>query len=164
MGDLMSKIKLRDVVDSDLPLFFDHQLDPEANRMAAFTAENPADRDRFDGLWDRIRSDDSIINKTIIYGDEVAGHIGAFNRFGVREITYWLGREFWGKGIATEALMLFLDHETTRPIYGRVAKDNIGSMRVLQKCGFEIVGEDKAYAAARGAETEEYVLELLAED
>ncbi|MCI0712839.1 MAG: GNAT family N-acetyltransferase [Chloroflexi bacterium] len=153
-------VTLREVVDQDLPLFFDHQLDPEANRMAAFTAENPADIDAFEAHWDRIRSDDSIINKTIMYGDEVAGHIASFERFGVTEVTYWLGREFWGKGIATNALLLFLDEVTIRPIYARAAKDNKASLRVLEKCGFEIVGEDKAYAHARSADTEEFILEL----
>lgn len=152
-------VTLREVVDQDLPHFYEHQLDPEANRMAAFTAENPADIRAFRTHWERILSDESTINKTIMYGDEVAGHIASFVRFGDREVTYWLGREFWGKGIATQALTLLLDHDPTRPIYARAAKDNIASIRVLQKCGFEIVGEDKGYAAARGAETEEFILE-----
>lgn len=152
-------VTLRDVVDQDLPQFYEHQLDPEANRMAAFTAENPADIGAFRTHWDRILSDSSTINRTIMYGDEVAGHIASFERFGVTEVTYWLGREFWGKGIATEALLLLLDEVTIRPIYARAAKDNKASLRVLEKCGFEIVGEDKGYAHARGAETEEFVLE-----
>jgi RimJ/RimL family protein N-acetyltransferase len=152
-------VTLRDVIDQDLPQFYEHQLDPEANRMAAFTAENPADIGAFRTHWERILSDSSTLNKTILYDGEVAGHIASFIRFGDREVTYWLGREFWGKGIATQALTLFLDHDPTRPIYARAAKDNIASIRVLQKCGFEIVGEDKGYAAARGAETEEFILE-----
>lgn len=159
-----ANVTLRDVVDRDLPHFYDHQLDPEANRMAAFTAEDPADIGAFRAKWERIRSDPTTLNKTILYGDEVAGHIASFIRFGEREITYWLGREFWGKGIATQALALFLDHDPTRPIYARAAKDNIASIRVLEKCGFEVIGEDKGYAAARGAETEEFILELKAED
>jgi RimJ/RimL family protein N-acetyltransferase len=76
------------------------------------------------------------------------------------EVTYWIGREFWGRGIATAALAEFLKLQTTRPIFGRAAKDNVGSLRVLAKCGFVIIREDKGYAYARGEEVEEYVLRL----
>jgi RimJ/RimL family protein N-acetyltransferase len=156
----IDNITLRDVIDQDLPQFYDYQLDPEANRMAAFTVENPADIGAFRTHWDKIRGSDSMAVMTILFDDEVAGHIGSFYRFGDREVTYWLGREYWGKGIATEALRRYLEYETTRPLYARVAKDNVGSIRVLEKCGFEVVGEDVGYANARGADTEEFILEL----
>ncbi|MCB0242704.1 MAG: GNAT family N-acetyltransferase, partial [Anaerolineae bacterium] len=73
---------------------------------------------------------------------------------------YWLGREYWGKGIATRALAAFLEIITVRPLYARAAQDNIGSLMVLAKCGFVICGKDKGFATARGGETEEYVLRL----
>ena len=79
-----------------------------------------------------------------------------------REVGYWIGQEFWGKGIATQALRLFLEKVALRPMYARAAKDNLASIRVLQKCGFTICGESKGYANARGCEIEE-VLFILGE-
>jgi RimJ/RimL family protein N-acetyltransferase len=153
-------ITLRDVIPSDLPIFFVQQQDPEANRMAAFTSRDPSDRDAFDIHWAKILSDETTINKTILYNGEVAGNIAKFIMFGQPEIGYWIGKEFWGKGIATQALNLFLRIVTTRPIYAAAAADNLGSLRVLQKCGFVITGYDRAFSEARGAEIDEALLEL----
>jgi RimJ/RimL family protein N-acetyltransferase len=156
-------IVLRDVTDDDLPIFFEQQLDPDANYMAAFTTKDPTDRDAFTAHWARIRADETIINRTILCDGQVAGSVASFEDFGQLEVTYWLGREFWGKGIATRALAALLAYQTTRPIYARAAKDNLASLRVLQKCGFVITGEDKGFANARGQEIEEYMLTLAAE-
>jgi len=155
-------VRLRDVTDGDLPLFFEQQLDPVANRMAAFTAKNPSDRDAFAAKWAKILGDQAATKKTILVGGRVAGNVLSFVApwSGKPEVSYWLGREYWGKGIATEALSQFLRHVRTRPLYARVAKDNIGSIRVLEKCGFAVVGEEKGYANARGEEVGEFVLEL----
>jgi RimJ/RimL family protein N-acetyltransferase len=157
---MTSTLMLREVWDDDLPTFFTQQLDPDANYMAAFTAADPTDRAAFDAHWRRIRSDSGVLNRTILVDGVIAGHVASFEYAGEREVTYWLGKEFWGQGIATRALAAFLQEETTRPLHARAAKDNIGSVRVLQKCGFTITGEDKGFANARGVETEEYVLVL----
>lgn len=151
---------LRDVKEEDLPLFFEQQLDPTANYMAAFTAKDPTDRSAFDAHWLRILGDDTILNKTIVFDGQVVGNIATFEQFGEREISYWIGKEFWGRGIATRALAAFLGYIETRPLYARAAKDNIASIRVLQKCGFTITGEDKGFANGRSEETEEYILTL----
>jgi RimJ/RimL family protein N-acetyltransferase len=156
-------VTLRDVKDTDLPFFFEHQLDEEANRMAAFTAEDPSDRNAFNAHWKKILGDDSILIKTILYHDEVAGHIASFIRSGDLEVTYWIGRDHWSRGIASAALAQFLEIQEERPIYARAAKDNFASLRVLEKCHFTISGEDKGFANARGTEAEEYILELRAE-
>ena len=156
-------IVLRDVTDDDLPIFFEQQLDPDANYMAAFTHKDPTDRDAFMAHWARIRADETIINRTVLCDGQVAGSVASFEDFGQLEVTYWLGREFWGKGIATRALASLLAFQTTRPIYARAAKDNAASLRVLQKCGFVITGEDKGYANARGQVIEEYILTLTAD-
>jgi RimJ/RimL family protein N-acetyltransferase len=153
-------ICLRDVTDDDLPIFFDHQLDLEANHMAAFTGGDPHDRAAFDRHWARIRADATITIKTILCNGEVAGHVAKFKRDGEPEITYWLGKQHWGKGIATAALREFLKHIKPRPIYARAAKDNVGSLRVLEKCGFKICGQDKGFANARGQEIDEFILKL----
>jgi RimJ/RimL family protein N-acetyltransferase len=153
-------IVLRNVTDSDLPVFFEQQLDPVANTMAAFTTKDPADREAFMAHWANILADDTITKMTILYDGHVAGHVSKFEQFGEPEVSYWLGKEYWGKGIATRALMELLAHVKTRPLYARAAKDNIASLRVLEKCGFTITGEDKGYANARGEEIEEFILTL----
>jgi RimJ/RimL family protein N-acetyltransferase len=153
-----SSIVLRDVTMSDLPIFFDHQLDPEANRMAAFTAKDPADRDTFIARWTKILGDESITIQTILFNGQVVGHVLSYrDEDGQPEVSYWIGRPYWGKGVATRALSAFLDHIKVRPLYARAAKDNIGSLRVLEKCGFTRIGQDKGFANARGREVEEYI-------
>jgi RimJ/RimL family protein N-acetyltransferase len=144
----------------DLATFFQQQLDPAATHMAAFTAEDPADRDAFLARWGRILDDDAITTKTILSEEQVVGHIASFERFGLPEVTYWIGKEYWGRRFATEALSQFLLEVTARPLYARAAKDNVASIRVLQKCGFTISGHDKGYANARGEEIEEVIMEL----
>jgi RimJ/RimL family protein N-acetyltransferase len=153
-------VTLREVTDADLSIFFEHQQDAGAVYMAAFTHKDPSDRAAFDAHWARIRAIDKVINRTIEVGGEVAGHIASFDMSGDREITYWIGREFWGQGIATAALRALLDIDNTRPIYGRAAKDNIGSIRVLEKCGFVLTGEDRGFANARNEEIAEVILKL----
>ncbi|UCG25708.1 MAG: GNAT family N-acetyltransferase [Chloroflexota bacterium] len=155
-------VRLRPVQEDDLPIFFEQQLDPAANHMAAFTAEDPADRDAFKAHWAKILAHEGITAQTILYDKMVAGHIESFERFGQMEVSYWLGKEYWGKGIATEALAAFLAVVDTRPLYARAAKDNIASIKVLEKCGFAVDGEDKGYANARGREVEEFILKLEA--
>lgn len=153
-------MQLRNVQPADADVFFEHQKDPVATHMAAFTPEDPADRAVFDQRWARILADDDITKRTIVQDGEVVGSVMGFTRDGDREVTYWIGREHWGKGIATAALGEFLGLEKARPVYARVAKDNIASRRVLEKCGFRICGEDTGFAHARGEETEEFLLKL----
>ena len=158
---MTNELLLRDVVNDDLPIFFEQQLDQEANYMAAFTAKDPADQEAFRAHWHRILATETCIIRTIIFDGQVAGSVSSYEEEGKPEVTYWLGKEYWGKGIATRALKEFLaQHNKTRPIYARVAKDNPGSRRVLEKCGFTVIGESKGFANARGQEIEELLLEL----
>jgi RimJ/RimL family protein N-acetyltransferase len=153
---------LRNVVNDDLPIFFEHQLDPEANHMAAFTAKDPTNQEAFMAHWHSILAEETNIVQTILCNGQVAGSVSSYLDEGKPEVTYWLGKEYWGQGIATWALREFLaNHNPTRPIYARVAKDNLGSRRVLEKCGFQIIGESKGFANARGQEIEEFLLELV---
>ena len=152
---------LRDVRDTDLDVLFQHWIDPEANRMAAFTSEKPNDRDAFDARWARLRANPTVTALTIELDGEVVGTVSSWDNEGNREVTYWIGREHWGKGIATRALAEFLEVETTRPLHAAAARDNVGSIRVLEKCGFERVGEGRGYANARGEEIDEVILTLL---
>ncbi|HEV2842725.1 MAG TPA: GNAT family N-acetyltransferase [Chthoniobacterales bacterium] len=129
------KIQLRNVEADDLPLFFEHQRDPIAVAMVAF---NSRDRAAFDQHWAKLLADDSLLKQTIIVDGEVAGNIGSWTAEGKREVGYWIDRAFWGRGVATEALSAFLGLEPIRPLYAGVAKHNVASIRVLQKCGFSL--------------------------
>lgn len=164
--DLVSvnAVELRDVRASDLDVFFEQQRDPAADFMAAFTAENPSDRAAFDAHWKRILADPGVTMKTVLINGRVVGNVGSFfdHELGKLEVTYWIGRESWGRGVATSALATFLRGMTTRPLYARAAADNLASIRVLEKCGFVLVGRGRGYANARKRETEEVVMELKA--
>jgi len=158
---MSNELLLRNVVNEDLPIFFEYQLDQGANYMAAFTARDPTDQEAFLAHWHRILADKTNIIQTILFNRQVAGSVSSYEEEGKPEVTYWLGKEYWGKGIATRALKEFLAQKNQiRPIYARVAKDNLGSRRVLEKCGFKIIGESKGFANARGEEIEELHLEL----
>jgi RimJ/RimL family protein N-acetyltransferase len=159
---MTSDVRLRPVEDGDLSIFFDQQSDPDATYMAAFTHKDPADRNAFNAHWSRIRGDPRITIRTVLMGGRVVGHVATFvdDEFGKQEVTYWIGKEFWGQGIATKALSRFLVEFTKRPIYGRAAKDNLASIRVMEKCGFRITGQDNGFANARGKEIEGVILEL----
>ena len=152
------QIQLRNVIESDLPIFYEQQLDPEAAQMADFPSRN---RDAFMAHWKKIMADESSVQlKTILFNGEVAGNIVCFEQLGDREVGYWLGKEYWGKGIATKALEEFLKEIKTRPLYAHVAKHNVGSRRVLEKCGFTMAGEDRFFSEIFGRNLDEYILTL----
>lgn len=135
----MSKLSLRPVTASDLPIFYLHQADKEAAKMAAFPSR---DEENFYDHWHKIMADADNILLTVEVDGEVAGNVVSFKMDGVREVGYWIGRKFWGRGIATTAIAAFLEEMKIRPLYAHVAKTNPGSMRVLEKCGFILQSED----------------------
>jgi RimJ/RimL family protein N-acetyltransferase len=151
---------LREVRDEDLPVLFDQWADPVAAHMAAFTAPDHMGRDAFERRWSRLRADETVMNRVIVVDDEVAGTIGSWGGPDEREITYWIGRSYWGKGIATCALKAFLTVDPSRPLHARIARDNVASQRVLEKCGFRVVATERGFAEARSGEIEELVLRL----
>ncbi|MFF1544485.1 GNAT family N-acetyltransferase [Streptomyces sp. NPDC058291] len=152
-------IALRRVHDSDLPVFFRQLNDPESLVMAAFTPKDPADRDAFDAHWSRIRASSDVL-RTILADGDVVGSAAVYGLPGEREITYWVDRAYWGRGIATAALSALLAEVRERPLFARAAADNAGSLRVLEKCGFRATARAVGFAHARGRETEEIVLRL----
>jgi RimJ/RimL family protein N-acetyltransferase len=157
----MPTITLRDAIDSDFPIFFDQQRDPEAVHMAAFVGRDPNNRELFDAHWEKCRADPAIVMRTILWEGQVVGSVAKYEMFGKPEITYGIAREHWGKGLATAALTEFLGQIKTRPLYAHAAKDNVASLRVLEKCGFKITGEEQAFAMARNQEIAEISLELV---
>jgi len=154
------EVKLRAVRDSDLDAFFAHQRDPAAIRMVAFSSRDPEDRSAFDAHWAKIRRDPKVVMRTIEVAGMPAGYVGCFERDGKTEVCYYLGRSFWGRGIASTALSRFIAETPIRPLYAAVAGDNAGSIRVLEKCGFEVIDRLRSLAQARGEEIEELVLRL----
>ncbi|MER6983583.1 GNAT family N-acetyltransferase [Streptomyces carpinensis] len=153
------EVVLREVHDSDLPVFFRQMNDPEALRMAAFTPKDPADRDAFDAHWARLRTSSDVLRTILVDGD-VVGSTAVYGEPGEREVTYWVDRAYWGQGIATAALRALLAEVRERPLYARAAADNTGSLRVLHKCGFRQAALARGYAQARGEEIDEVVLTL----
>lgn len=156
----MKDIKLRPTVVSDLETLFEIQLDEEANYQAAFTSKDSQNKEAYIAKYTRLLSDPTVNNQTIIAGSVIAGSIAKFVMEGDAEITYWIDKSFWGKGIATTALKDFLKIEKTRPIFGRVAFDNVGSQSVLKHCGFIRTGTDRGFANARQMEIEEFIYRL----
>lgn len=155
---MTGEVRLRDVTEDDLPVLFEHQLDPEATAMAAFPAR---DWEAFSAHWtQKVLGDPAVLKKAIVIDGEVAGNILSFVQGGERKVGYWIGRPFWGRGIATRALGAFLQEVPERPLHAHVAKHNVGSLRVLQKCGFTVTGEDHWVIEATGEEGEELLLTL----
>ena len=149
-------VRLREVTEEDLPIFFEHQLDSEATRMAAFPSR---ERDVFMAHWAKIMSKEKnptgVLN-TILADGAVAGNVLYWEAAGESNIGYWLGRTHWGKGIASAAVAQFLTKIETRPIHAHVAKHNVASIRVLQKCGFQPARDN----AGDGDDGEELVMVL----
>lgn len=153
------QVTLREVRPQDLDFFFTLMQDPEAGRMAAFTAEDPTDRAAFDAHWARILPSGDV-NRTVLVDGVAAGHAAVYGPPGEREVTYWIDRAHWGRGVATAALRQLLALVPQRPLYARAAADNAGSLRVLATCGFTVTGHDRGFAHARGEEVDELVLTL----
>src|SRR5258708_37916755 len=154
---LTSDICLRDVIDSDLPILFEQQRDPDANQMAAFPAR---DRDAFMAHWSTILGDENVTIKTILLAEHVAGNIVCWEWDSKRLVGYWIGKNYWGQGVATRALSEFLGVVKARPLYAHVAKHNIASIRVLAKCGFTICDEETKALDAPSDWLEEFVFKL----
>ncbi|MGJ1240202.1 GNAT family N-acetyltransferase [Sphingobacterium siyangense] len=160
MDDLNFQLTLRPTVYTDLEIHYQFQLDEEANYLAAFTSSSSSDKKVYLEKYAKFLNEPSINNQTILIDGTIVGSIAKFVIEGDAEITYWIDRKFWGRGIATKALKAFLSIETNRPMYGRVAFDNLGSQKVLENCGFVRVGTDRGFANARQIEIEEFIYRL----
>lgn len=155
MGDVV----LREVVASDLPVLFEQQRDPASHRMAAVA---PREREAFMERWAKILADPTVFVRTIVFEGQVAGHVVSWESDGRHLVGYWVGRDLWGKGIASRALAAMLRAVDKRPLHAHVAKTNAASLRVLQKQGFEIVAESKVPFGAPGEEIDDVLLALPA--
>ena len=155
-------VRIRDVEAGDLEAFFEHQRDPEAVRMAAFPAR---ERDAFMAHWARIRADESLVTQTIEADGHVVGNVVSWEeQSGRHAVGYWIDRRDWGRGIATAALRLLLAKVTARPLCAHVAVANVGSIRVLEKCGFTGLPPDDPEARTIGDDGVEEILLVLGSD
>jgi RimJ/RimL family protein N-acetyltransferase len=134
----MPKITLRPVLPADLPILFQQQLDPEAVAMSAYPSK---DRGEFMRHWEGILRNKATTARTIIYKEKVAGHILCWKEKYEQRIGYWVGKEFWRRGIASVAVADILQEVKIRPLYAQVANHNLASQRVLKKNGFELLDE-----------------------
>jgi RimJ/RimL family protein N-acetyltransferase len=151
-------IELRPVADADLDALFDQMRDPESVWMAAFTSGDPDDRTAFDAHMAKVRSSPGNTLHAITCDGQLVGTVASFDFEGETDVTYWIDRAAWGRGIATRALELLMDLVPTRPLHARAASDNAGSLRVLQKSGFKIIGTENSFAPGRKSEIEETIL------
>ncbi len=148
---------LRDVLEDDLPVLFEQQRDPEAVRVAAYPSR---EWQPFVLHWrTRVIGDPEVKKRIIVVDGLVAGHVLSWHESEERLVGYWLGRAHWGRGVATMALREFLKHETLRPLHARVAAHNVGSIRVLEKCGF--VRTDTGEILSRGVWERRYQLRAV---
>lgn len=130
-------VRLRDVQPTDLPTLYQHQRDPDAIRMAAV---HPRDAQAFTTHWSKILNDATIVAQAILVDEILVGYVTCFPHEDVHYVGYWIDKEYWGRGIATRALARLLERVPIRPLQARVAQENIGSLRVLERCGFVITG------------------------
>jgi RimJ/RimL family protein N-acetyltransferase len=153
-------VGLRPVDDSDLDALFDQMRDPVSVQMAAFTAKNPDDREAFDSHMSKVRASPDVTMRAVTLDGRLVGSVASFVVEGDTEVTYWIDRSVWGHGVASRALTLLLDLVSVRPLYARAASDNLGSLAVLRKAGFTVIGTEVSHANARNAEIEETILRL----
>ncbi|MEZ5945132.1 MAG: GNAT family N-acetyltransferase [Planctomycetaceae bacterium] len=135
-ADDATTVRIRDVHPDDDERLFEFQLDPEANQQAAMSPRSAVE---YFAHCEHIHRDENVVAKAILLGDQLVGCVSCFPVEEQYFVGYRVGREYWGKGIATRALALLLQEVTVRPLQARVALTNTASIRVLQKCGFKPV-------------------------
>ena len=150
-------VLVREVTQDELPVLFDQQLEPDAIQMASFP---PREWDAFLTHWTNILADCNVTKRTILSNGQVAGYILGFEQDGKTHVGYWLGKKYWGQGIATRALKQFLDHVKVRPLYANVTENHIASIKVLKNCGFTITGYKKDITNSHNEHLNEVILVL----
>lgn len=153
-------LTLKPTTLQDLDLLFLYQKDEVSNQMAAFTAEDPNDKEAYMEKWLKIIENPAINMQTIFMDNINVGSVFCFEMMGETNVSYWIDRQYWGKGIATKALNLFLEKVNKRPLVGRTAFDNYGSQKVLENCGFTLSDKEVDFANARNKKIEEFIFTI----
>lgn len=154
-------IELTKTTHEDLETLFEFQTNKDGIWMAAFMPEDPMDKEFYMNKWTIIVANPEINMQTIRLQNKIIGSVAHFEINGETNISYWLDQPYWGKGLTTLALKMFVNQAVKRPLFARVAFDNYGSQRVLEKCGFKTIGKDKGFANARNREIEEFICKLI---
>jgi RimJ/RimL family protein N-acetyltransferase len=155
-------LRLRRLIDADLDMVFEWERDPLAVQLAAFTRDDPSDRDAFDAHYRRTRNDESNIRLAVEMDGCLVGTVASFTVEGDREVSYWIDPARWGVGLATSALASLLAVDTTRPLFARVAVHNVGSAKVLDRAGFVRIGAETSYANGVGRHITEHIYQFVA--
>jgi RimJ/RimL family protein N-acetyltransferase len=159
MSDLHESgvVRLRPVKVEDLPQMFEMQLDPESNVMAG---TKPRGREQYFEMWGRNLKEPGIRSRVIEVNGEIVGSMACFQAEGQDCLGYWIARQWWGKGIASRAVKMFLLEERRRPLRATARSNNAASRRILEKCGFEFVEEKMGEETERflGCEIAVYIL------
>jgi hypothetical protein len=139
-----------DVNADDLPVFFRAPAEPGGEPEAAF-------QPRKGGLHGPHEdpADETNITKPILFNGEAATSSACAVRR--TRVGYWIA-DFWGQGIATQALGSFGRNPVASAL--RRCCNNLGSRRVLEKCGFTVLGEDRFSYGTPEEEFEEFTLIL----
>ena len=153
-------IELTKTTQKDLETLFVFQTNKEGIWMAAFTAKDPYNREFYMEKWIKIVENEEIRMQTIRFENKIIGSVIHFNVMEETHVSYWIDQQYWGKGFATEGLKTFIEGSSKRPLFARVAYDNYGSQRVLEKCGFKSIGEAKGFANARNKEIKEFIYQF----
>ncbi|MFJ1593186.1 GNAT family N-acetyltransferase [Kitasatospora albolonga] len=159
--DTSRNIALRPLTEEDIPTLFEIQLDGTAQRLAAFTdARTARDAEAFRQKYRKILADGAVVHRVIEIDGEVVGSVATCPMEGDTELTYWIRRDWWGRGVATAAVTALLDEVTERPIHARVVEDNRGSVRVLERTGFVRIGSEDSFAPGRRTTVTELIFKL----
>lgn len=156
----MPDVVLKTVETKDLLSLFEHQTDVQANEMAAFGSKDFHDQAAFNSRWHKILENPEIVCRSVMADTLIAGYVAHFEQLNKPSISYWIGKSFWGRGVATESVRQFLRLVVVRPLYARVALSNLGSVKVLTKNGFRQMATENSYSEARGALVEEAIYSL----
>ncbi|WP_345801027.1 GNAT family N-acetyltransferase [Microbacterium sp. AZCO] len=157
----MGHIELRDLDDDDLDAVYEMMRDPEAIAQAAFTASDPDDRGAFDTWIGRERASSDVDTFVVTERGGFAGTAALFTVDGDREVTFWIARHAWGRGVATAALRLLIAREPIRPLFARASADNAAFIAVLERCGFTEVSRTPSFAPGVGREVEVVLFTLV---
>jgi RimJ/RimL family protein N-acetyltransferase len=159
--EAVGHIELRDIHDDDHDAVFEMMRDPAAVAMAAFTADDPDDRAAFDAWLARNLSDPRAATHVVTENGGFAGIAATFSVGDDRELTYWIARHAWGRGVGGAALALLVAGEPERPLFARAASHNTASVAMLRRAGFTEVSRGEGYAPGVGRDVEEIVFALL---
>ena len=159
-GHPAGTVTLRVTLPADAPALFRIESDPVARHMAAFGGEEPESLAAYQTRWGKMLADRTVVARTVLWNGRIVGSVLQFEHRRQPSVALWIDREFWGRGIATRALSLFLAETTLRPLFARVAGDNVGSRTVVERCGFRAIGEDKGFARFRGTDLAELIFRL----